>query len=225
MKNKRKTNLILNMDHDRLGDFFPLLQQGVTVEAQVGCSLELLLSHQWRIPAEYAASRITTIFLNSRPIDSLATAIIHEDAVIALSGAMPGLVGATMRRGGYYAAMREGITHHETSGNVVDRNATVRVKLFNLLLPELGPGFLQRGIIIKAAELSRFLNNRPDSFWQGCRSALLDNFPILPHLLSREDIFPDQATVRLSVNFPIPENQGNCVNQDSSCRKTAGNNF
>lgn len=205
MKKKPKTNLILNMNQDQLGDFFPLLQQGVTVEAHVGCSLELLFSHQWQIPAEYAARRITTIFLNCRPIDSLSTAIINEDAVIALSGAMPGLVGATMRRGGYYAAMREGITHHDTNGNVVDRNATVRVKLFNLLLPELGPGFLKRGIIIPAGELSRFFNGKSEYFWQGCRSALLDNFPILPHLLSREDLFPDQSIVRLSVNFPSPD--------------------
>lgn len=202
MSDNRKTNLILTMQPDQLREFFPLLQQGVNVEAQVGCGLDMLLSQQWNIPAEYAAQRITTIFLNSRPIDSLATALIRENAVIALSGAMPGLVGATMRRGGFYAAFREGITHHDTNSDVTDRVATVRVKLFNLLLPELGPGFLQRGITISGSELSGFLKERSESFWQGCRSALLDNLPVPSLSLQREDLFPADVTVRLSVNFP-----------------------
>ncbi|MBC7963940.1 MAG: hypothetical protein H7Y05_13480 [Steroidobacteraceae bacterium] len=204
MSDNRKTSLILTMEPDRLGEFFPLLQQGVVVETQVGCTLDKILSQQWDIPPEYAAERITTIFLNSRPIDSLATTLIREDAVIALSGAMPGLVGATMRRGGYYAAMREGITHHDTTGDVTGRVAAVRVKLFNLLLAELGPGFLQRGINISASELSGFIKGRNDSFWQGCRSALLDNYPLLPPSLLREDRFPAGSTVRMSVNFPNP---------------------
>lgn len=202
MSDNRKTNLILTMQPDQLKEFFPLLQQGVTVEAQVGCTLDKLLSQQWNISPEYAAQRITTIFLNSRPIDSLATALIRENSVIALSGAMPGLVGATMRRGGFYAALRQGITHHDAAGEVTDRKASVRVKLFNLLLPELGPGFLQRGIIIPAAELSGFFKNKSDFFWQGCRSALLDNFPILPPSLLGEELFRTGSTVRLSVNFP-----------------------
>lgn len=204
MSDNRKTSLILTMKPDRLGEFFLLLQQGVAVETHVGCTLDRLLSQQWVIPPEYAAQRITTIFLNGRPIDNLATVLIREDAVIALSGAMPGLVGATMRRGGFYAAMREGITHRDTAIDVIDRVATVRVKLFNLLLPELGPGFLQRGVIISATELSGFMKCRTDSFWQGCCSALLDNHPVSPLTLQREDLFPAGSTVRLSVNFSGP---------------------
>lgn len=202
MSDNHTINLILTMPPDQLNEFYPLLQQGVNVEAQVGCTLDKLLSQQWDIPAEYAAQRITTIFLNSRPIDSLATALIRENAVIALSGAMPGLVGATMRRGGFYAAFREGITHHDTTSDVTDRVATVRVKLFNLLLPELGPGFLQRGITIPGPGLSGFLNDRSESFWQGCRSALLDNIPVPPLSLLDEDLFSADVTVRLSIKFP-----------------------
>ncbi len=201
MSDDRNTNLILTMEADRLGEFFLLLQQGVTVEARVGCTLDSLLSQQWNISREYAAQRITTIFLNSRPIDSLASALVREDAVIALSGAMPGLVGATMRRGGYYAAMREGITHHDTASDIANRVATVRVKLFNLLLPELAPNFLRRGINFSTGELSGFLKCKSDFFWQGCRSALLDNYPVSPLSLLGEDLFPADATVRLSVNF------------------------
>lgn len=204
MSDQRKTSLVLTMLPDRLGEFSLLLQQGVSVEAHVGCTLDKLLSQQWDVPPEYAAQRITTIFLNSRPIDNMATALIREDAVIALSGAMPGLVGATMRRGGYYAAMREGISHRDTATDAAERVATVRVKLFNLLLPELGPGFLQRGITMSASELSGFMKSRTDSFWQGCSSALFDNDPVSPLSLLNEDLFPAGSTVRLNVIFSDP---------------------
>ncbi len=94
-----------------LSFFFPLLQQGVEVEVETGCSLKQLLIEQFGISADYIASRITTLFLNSRAVDDAATALVHDGAVLALSGAMPGLVGATMRSGGFYAAMRGAMTY------------------------------------------------------------------------------------------------------------------
>ena len=36
----------------------------------------------------------------------------HGDT-LALSAAMPGLVGATMRRGGYFAGLRANISHRD----------------------------------------------------------------------------------------------------------------
>src|SRR5512145_850368 len=140
------TTLQVSCDPDRLAAFHPLLQSGVVVRCRVGCTLGDLLDRQWGISPEYVAQRVTTVFLNSRAIDNVTTAMVTAGATIALSGAMPGLVGATMRRGGYYAAMRGAMTHQEPAGEIVPELATVRVKLFNLLLGELGPGFLQRGI-------------------------------------------------------------------------------
>jgi hypothetical protein len=109
-----------------------------------------------------------------------------------------------MRRGGFYAAMREGISHRDAATDATERVATVRVKLFNLLLPELGPGFLQRGITMSASELSGFMKGRTDSFWQGCSSALLDNDPVSPRSLLNEDLFPAGSTVRVNVIFSDP---------------------
>ena len=90
------------MDNGRIVEFTALLQQGFGVLARLGCSLEELLCNQWGIDRDYVTSRITTIFMNNRAIDDIATSIVRAGAVIALSGAMPGLVGATMRRGGFY---------------------------------------------------------------------------------------------------------------------------
>jgi len=149
----------LHLDTSQLNSFFPLLQQGVTVPAIIGCTLKSLLCDQLAIPADYVTDRVTTIFLNNHPVDDLEHAMVHDGSRIALSAAMPGLVGATMRRGGFYAALRQGISLVAESGAAAGKHGTVRVKLFNLLLPELGPLVLARGLILEHDELSKLLQN------------------------------------------------------------------
>lgn len=192
-------HLSLVMVTDRSSEFFPFFQQGVGVAALVGCSLDRLLVHQWGLSREYVARRITTVFLDGRAIDNLESAIVKEGSTVALSAAMPGLVGATMRRGSYYAAMRGTITHSESGCGDRNRFATVRLKLFNLLLAELGPAFLRCGILLGAAETANFLRERGDSFWSDCVSAVLDEAPLPPERLREGDAFPAAGTVYLSV--------------------------
>ena len=145
----------------QLNAFFPLLQKGVTVPATVGCTLKSLLCDQFAIPADYVTNRVTTIFLDNSPVDDLDRTIIQDGSRVTLSAAMPGLVGATMRRGGFYAALRQGISHVTDSGAAAGESGTVRVKLFNLLLAELGPLVLARGLILEPDELSDLLHNLP----------------------------------------------------------------
>jgi len=146
---------------DQLPVFYPLLQKGVTVPATVGCTLKSLLSDQFAIPADYVTNRITTVFLDNRPVDDLDRTIIHDGSRVTLSAAMPGLVGATMRRGGFYAALRQGISHVVESGSTAGASGTVRVKLFNLLLAELGPLVLARGLLLERSELDELLHSLP----------------------------------------------------------------
>ena len=143
----------------RLNTFFPIFQKGVTVPAIVGCTLRTLLVDQFAIPADYVTDRITTIFLDNRPVDDLDRTIVQEGSRVTLSAAMPGLVGATMRRGGFYAALRQGISHALDSGPVAGQYGTIRIKLFNLLLAELGPTVLARGLILEEGELNDLLKN------------------------------------------------------------------
>lgn len=157
-----------------ISEFFSLLQQGVRVPCATGGTLDRLLSEQWGIDAGYVTERVTTIFLDHRAIDSIATTIIRGGSTLALSGAMPGLVGATMRRGGHLAAMRGAMTHHDDAVNNRDAPAWILLKLFNLLLPELGPGFLQRGILMERDELRLFLRQKPELFWQSCHEIVLN---------------------------------------------------
>lgn len=128
--------------------FLPLFQEGVGVRIVDGVSLQDLLCRQWALNPEYVAGRISTLFLNGRPVDDIETARIRAGATLALSGAMPGLIGATMRRGGVLAPFRSGITHHaeDDRGGAAGRPGRITLKLFNLLIPEIGPHFLARGV-------------------------------------------------------------------------------
>ena len=149
----------LQLAFDQLKCFFPMLQSGVTVPAMIGCSLKGLLCEQLAIPADYVTDRITTVFLDNRPVDDMDRTVVRDGSRITLSAAMPGLVGATMRRGGFYAALRQGISHVKESGAPADACGTVRLKLFNLLLAEIGPLILARGVILEKAELDELLYN------------------------------------------------------------------
>lgn len=195
------TRLTLTLPPALTSEFFPILQRGFLVTAHVGCTLQRLLCRQWGISPEYVSTRITTIFLDSKATDNVETAIVRDGATVALSGAMPGLVGATMRRGGHLAAMRSSMTHQETATGAIDRIGTVRVKLFNILLPELGPEFLKRGLLMSCDEVTAFFRERDETFWEACDGALLNGTPVGSGLLRATSPFCTGGTVRLTVNF------------------------
>lgn len=193
--------LRLTMKPGGINEFFPILQQGFRVTARVGCSLRKLLCEQFALGNDYVAERITTIFLNGKATDDLDDAVVRDGSTVALSAAMPGLVGATMRRGGYYSAMRSSITHTDDRRNGEDRIGTVRIKLFNILLAELGPDFLRRGVVVTAAEMTEFLKSRSEQFWQGCTETFLNGTPVDPEVLTGGEAFRGCGTVRLTANF------------------------
>ena len=187
---------------EHLSCLFPLLQQGFNVRARVGCGIRELLCSQFGIDPDYLKQRITTIFLNSKPVDDSETSRVADSATLALSAAMPGLVGATMRRGGYYAAMRGGITHRESPSDAEEKYGKIRIKLFNLLMAELGPGFLRQGIIVSAPVLANFLAAQAPDFWEGCSEILLNEKPVAAGILQTGAwIAQGEESVELSVTF------------------------
>jgi hypothetical protein len=73
---------------------------------------------------------------------------------------MPGLVGATLRRGGFYSAMRSEISWKAGDGERDEGDGppgTVRLKLFNTVLREIGPALLQRGVMVDRCEATATL--------------------------------------------------------------------
>jgi hypothetical protein len=193
-------SLEVQLAPELLNLFFPLLQQGVEVEVETGGNLKQMLIEQFGIPADYIASRITTLFLNYKAVDDAATALIHDSAVVALSGAMPGLVGATMRSGGFYAAMRGAMTYHNEAEVPVAKRGRIRLKLFNLLLDELGPRILRRGVVVSAAQLRAFLAELPTEFrFHGC---WLDGRPLAVEPRRTIPELPgDEELLKLKVQF------------------------
>jgi hypothetical protein len=152
---------VFHAPDDALPAFYALFQQGVGVSIQTGTSLEDLLCCQWQISRDYVMGRISTLFLDSKPVDDLPSAVVHDGATLALSGAMPGLIGATMRRGGILASFRSGITYCETAGAGKSGRGRITLKLFNLIIDELGPQFLARGIWVPRSRLAELFPEHP----------------------------------------------------------------
>lgn len=182
--------------------FFPILQQGFFVRARVGCTIKDLLCEQFGVDSDYLKNRITTIFLNGKAIDDAGTSRVGDGATLALSAAMPGLVGATMRAGGYYAAMRGAMTHLESGDGGREEYGHIRIKLFNLLMAEMGPGFLAHGVIVPGEDLAEILSEQPSVIREGCRRALLNGEPVDPAKLTAGDLGDgENDSFRLTVTF------------------------
>lgn len=140
----------------------PLFQQGIQVRVMDGTSLSEFLVDGLGVEPEYVRTRITTVFLDGSVVDDMDTARLHEGSILALSAAMPGLVGATMRKGGYYAAMRGDITLEAEQGatQAFGQLVQVRVKLFNLLIEEIGPLLLESGFALAPTEAAEFFGEQ-----------------------------------------------------------------
>ena len=137
--------------------FFKLLEQGFIVITQAGCSIKNLLCDQLGIDEKYLDNRIQTLFLDGQPVDDVGKAHLQNEATLALSAAMPGLVGATFRKGGAYAAMRNTISYNAEASGKSQGEARIKLKLFNMVLKELGPIFLQNGVRISKDKFREFL--------------------------------------------------------------------
>jgi hypothetical protein len=154
--------------------FFSLLRHGFMVKTQVGCSIKTMLCKALGLDDNYVEGRIKTIFLDAKPVDDIRTACINDGSVLALSGAMPGLAGATLRRGGPLVSFRGSISCRSNGKNALSQNGHVFVKLFNLLVKDLGSIFLKQGILIKKKQLEDFFRRQPDDFWLNLKSAYLN---------------------------------------------------
>ena len=114
------------------------LQRGVRLRARVGISIRAFLGEGLGLPPALIA-RLGTVFLDGRPVDDLDGAILRGGATLALSGAMPGLAGATLRRGGPAAPLRSSITHTETGKAPEPSEGVVTLKCFNTAAEDVAP--------------------------------------------------------------------------------------
>jgi len=154
-----KTHLKLRISIESLQRFFSLLSVGFSINAKAGYSINDLLSQELGIAKAYIDDRIQTIFLNGKAVDDSKSATLQDGAIVALSAAMPGMVGSTFRKRGFFAGMRSQISHlTDTAAPQDHQQIKVKLKLFNLVAKELGPVFLEKGVIIDGNTFQNFVS-------------------------------------------------------------------
>lgn len=200
MNEQPVSTISFSIEKDHLSLFFSLLQQGFIISAEVGCSLKNLICNQFNVTPEYLSGRISTIFLNGKPVDDVKYAIIKDGDILALSGAMPGLVGATFRSGGALSVFRSSITHENDDDiNEGPVQGRITLKLFNLLVSEMGPAFLKRGIIITYETLRDFIETKKNPLSECLKSIRIDEQEIEYGEINRLKQFDKKAPVNIIV--------------------------
>jgi len=173
----------LTLEKTLIPIFYQLLSKGFIIHTRTGCTIKDLLCGQLGIKDDYLEERIQTIFLDNKTVDDVDSAVIQEGSILALSAAMPGVLGATLRKGGRYAPMRRQISQDKDIPSDVHKKGEVTIKLFNLIARELGPLFLEQGIRVKGEDFFDITARNEKVFMTGCKKAIRDGNDIDPEKL------------------------------------------
>ena len=172
--------LDLHVDKSCVPLFFSLFEKGVVLSARTGCTLRDFLCSQLGLSNDYLDQRIQTLFLDARPVDNVDAAAVRDGSTLALSAAMPGLLGATMRKGGRYAAFRKDISQPTDACGTCETSGRVTVKLFNMVAKEVGGRLLEAGVEVDGSDLKRIADRYPDNLSRSIRNARMDDQPTTP---------------------------------------------
>lgn len=199
MQGHGAAHLDLVLGGNLIRHLFLLMQNGFSLKIPAMCSLKAFLTERMGLNPDYVEEKIQTIFLDGRPVDDLDAAIVGDGSSLALSGAMPGLVGAAMRRGGFYGQLRSAITYRPSGASDTAGVGTVHVKIFNVLMHDLGPDLLRKGIYVPSKDLAVFLSRQPEEFWAGCTVMTLDGEAVSRDLLFKDPTLSRHELTHLSV--------------------------
>lgn len=180
--------------------FIEILQEGFMLPAMTGTSIREVLCNQWGVENEYLDQRINTVFLDGKPVDNVDSGIIVDGSVLALSASMPGFVGAALRKGGFYAPMRSGITYTESMATDVHTRCIFTLKLFNLVAEELGSNFLMKGVWLPSASFREFLSRHEKSLSDRSSGWNLDHQRLKLTDLLNSPIWKDSEFVHFRVS-------------------------
>jgi hypothetical protein len=179
-----------------------LLNAGFMVNIRIGESVKTLVCDRLGMDEAYFDERVQTLFLDSKPVDDPATAVVKNGSILALSAAMPGLVGAVFRKGGKYSWMRGSITHPDENDVTAGKTGWVTVKLFNLILKELGPFFLEAGVWLKGEAIQAFFVDRFSSLAGDIQSVILNDREIAPEALIKFESQEEPVYIKIVSDLP-----------------------
>lgn len=170
--------------------FYPLIEGGYWAKVSPGTSIEDYLIKDLMLDADYVERHIQTIFLNHKPVDAISSMVLSENDKLAFSAAMPGLLGATLRKSGTYSAMRKNISYHGPNGDRKEASSMtgekiwIFVKFFNLIVREIGGKLLKKGIWVGGKHFRDFLNLHTDVIKPAICEIVIDD-----HIFSFEKLF------------------------------------
>jgi hypothetical protein len=190
--------ITLTMSEKAVFRFLPLFGEGILLKGTDGETVEDFLVNTAGVPVTYLKERVQTVFLNGKALDDFRSARLTDGATLALSAAMPGLAGAVLRCGGVYAAMRRQISHNAQRPDAGGGEVLVTLKLFNLIARELGPQFLEEGVLVSGVRLRDYVERQGRFAWEGCLSAEADGRPVEADRLAA--LIADRPWIRLSVH-------------------------
>jgi hypothetical protein len=199
--------LTLTLHPDSLKIFSPLFQEGIILKTQVNGPIRDFLWRHFGLSTDYQEARIQTLFLNGKAVDNPAKAIVRDGATLALSGAMPGLVGATLRRGGTFASLRQPITLSGSEEDIPETDGQVILKLFNLLVPEIGPLLLAKGFWVRGTDFDKLVGTDPKNFWSHWSPVLLNGQKMDARVLEQTTWAPEsEDPILIKITFrPNPD--------------------
>lgn len=195
---KKTPHLLFEVRADCLPEFFELLQDGFPfATAHCGHSVRTFLKDELGLTDDYIRQRVSTLFLDGMPVDDMDAAVLQNGSRLALSSAMPGLVGATMRQGSPLASLRDTISY-KTAEPRAGGTGHICLKLFNLIMSDIGPHILSRGIVVRPDALKVFLERHGDIV-NRCSQIQVNGSVCSPEALQRELRSADAETISLTV--------------------------
>ena len=188
MDERVETRLSLIVGGAALRSFCLLTGRGFGVDVPAACTLRELLCGRLGIEPDYIEARIQTIFLNSKAVDDPRTAVVAAGSTIGLSGPMPGIAGAILRKESRLSSMRSSISHvAQDNDPPTERSGDVTVRLFNVLQRELGPSLLEQGIRIAGEALADFFRRHANVLHSAVQTAEMDGEPVVVSVLRSTD--------------------------------------
>jgi hypothetical protein len=188
--------------------FYPVFQSGFFFQCHVGTSIEDLLLCQLDLNRAFVEEKVNTVFLDGKCVDDISSASLKEGAVAAFSSALPGLAGATLRRGGAYACLRDSITHQRENRTEGRRGGLITVKLFNLLMAELGKVFLEKSIVLNKSAFLYILKTMNECLWRHVNEIRVREMPVSNKNLLEKILLADCDRIMVRVvieNKPCTE--------------------
>ncbi len=140
-----------------------LMRSGIFIPVNRSCTLRHFLEDILGFPRDYVENRIQTILLNGLAADGLDASRLSAQTRLALSAAMPGLAGATLRRDGGFKNLRRDISLNDAGAAQApdeEKAFWVELRLFNDIAAEQAAHLFKRGFAVPAAGLAAGLRGR-----------------------------------------------------------------